>query len=145
MAITYENVIFDRVIDNLHTIIADEFSISVLYDQFAERGNQSFLITPVSDEYEEEINIGQVRNYTVNVNYQIDFAGNYTKNSFKQVAMVAERMKRLIYNNRNYSVSGTRQFYNAVVENIEYVRDEDNSDLLGVDMVTTVSAMEIVS
>jgi len=145
MAITFENVIFDRVIDNLHTIIADEFFIPVLYDEFAERGNQSFLITPVSDEYMEEINIGQVRNYTVNVNYQIDFAGNYTKNSLKQVALIAERYKRLMYNNRNYSVSGTRQFYNAVVESIEYGRDEDNPDLLSVNMATTVSAMEIVS
>jgi len=145
MAITYENVIFDRVIDNLHTIIADEFFIPVLYDEFAERGNQSFLITPVSDEYMEEINIGQVRNYTVNVNYQIDFAGNYTKDSLKQVALIAERYKRLMYNNRNYSVSGTRQFYNAIVESIEYGRDEDNPDLLSVNMATTVSAMEIVS
>lgn len=145
MAITFENVIFDRVIDNLHTIIADEFFIPVLYDEFAERGNQSFLITPVSDEYMEEINIGQVRNYTVNVNYQIDFAGNYTKNSLKQVALIAERYKRLMYNNRNYSVSGTRQFYNAIVESIEYGRDEDNPDLLSVNMATTVSAMEIVS
>ena len=145
MAITFENVIFDRVIDNLHTIIADEFFIPVLYDEFAERGNQSFLITPVSDEYMEEINIGQVRNYTVNVNYQIDFAGNYTKDSLKQVALIAERYKRLMYNNRNYSVSGTRQFYNAVVESIEYGRDEDNPDLLSVNMATTVSAMEIVS
>ena len=145
MAITYENVIFDRVIDNLHTIIADEFFIPVLYDEFAERGNQSFLITPVSDEYMEEINIGQVRNYTVNVNYQIDFAGNYTKDSLKQVALIAERYKRLMYNNRNYSVSGTRQFYNAVVESIEYGRDDDNPDLLSVNMATTVSAMEIIS
>lgn len=145
MAITFENVIFDRVIDNLHTIIADEFFIPVLYDEFAERGNQSFLITPVSDEYMEEINIGQVRNYTVNVNYQIDFAGNYTKDSLKQVALIAERYKRLMYNNRNYSVSGTRQFYNAIVESIEYGRDEDNPDLLSVNMATTVSAMEIVS
>ena len=145
MAITFENVIFDRVIDNLHTIIADEFFILVLYDEFAERGNQSFLITPVSDEYMEEINIGQVRNYTVNVNYQIDFAGNYTKDSLKQVALIAERYKRLMYNNRNYSVSGTRQFYNAIVESIEYGRDEDNPDLLSVNMATTVSAMEIIS
>jgi len=145
MAITFENVIFDKVIDNLHTILSDEFSIPVLYDILADRGNQSFLITPVNDEYVEEINIGQVRNYTVNVNYQIDFAGNYTKNSIKQVALIAERFKRLMYNNRNYSVSGTRQFYNAVVETIDYGRDEDNPDLLSADMATTMSVMEIVS
>jgi hypothetical protein len=117
----------------------------VLYDVLADRGNQSFLITPVSDEYVEEINIGQVRNYTVNVNYQIDYSGNYSKNSIKQVALIAERFKRLMYNNRNYSVSGTRQFYNAAVENIEYGRDEDRPELLNVNMSTTMSVMEIVS
>jgi len=145
MAITYENVIFDRVIDNLNTIIADEFTIPILYDQFTERGIQSFLITPINDDYVEEINIGQVRDYTVNVNYQLDLAGNYTKNSIKQVASIAERYKRLMYNKRNYTVSGTRQFYNAVVENIVYSRDEDNQNILSADMSTTVSVMEIIS
>ena len=142
MAITFNNVIYDRVIDNLHSIIADEFGIQIFYDEH--KGNQSFLIEPVSDDLNEQINTGMVRDYTILVSYQVDFAGNYTKESFRQVALVAERMKRLLYNNRNYSESGTRQFYNAVIDSTVYERDEDNPDLLRANMTAVVSAMEII-
>ena len=108
MAISFNNVIYERVIDNLHSIIADEFGIQIFYDEH--QSNQSFLLQPVSDDLNEQINTGMVRDYTILISYQVDFAGNYTKESFRQVSLVAERMKRLIYNNRNYSVSGTRQF-----------------------------------
>jgi hypothetical protein len=58
--------------------------------------------------------------------------------------LIAERMKRLFYNNRNYSVSGVRQFYNAVIDSTIYERDEDNPDLLRSEMTAVVSAMEII-
>ena len=73
----------------------------------------------------------------------MDFAGNYTKESFRQVALVAERLKRLMYNNRNFSESGVRQFYNAVIDSTGYERDDDNPDLLRANMTAVVSAMEI--
>tara|TARA_Y100000401_G_scaffold115661_2_gene119781 strand:+ start:129 stop:560 length:432 start_codon:yes stop_codon:yes gene_type:complete len=143
MAITFTNVIYDRVIDNLHSIIANEFGIQIFYDEH--QGNQSFLLQPISDELNEQLTTGSVRDYTISISYQVDLAGNYTKESFKQVSLVAERMKRLIYNNRNYSVSGTRQFYNAVIDSTVYERDEDNTDLLRANMTAVVSAMEIIS
>tara|TARA_R100000353_G_scaffold7423_3_gene9306 strand:+ start:5802 stop:6233 length:432 start_codon:yes stop_codon:yes gene_type:complete len=142
MAISYENVIYDRVIESLSSIIADEFSMPIYYD--AHEGNQSFLITPVSDELNETLTTAKVREYTVNVSYQVDLAGNYTKLTLKQVSEIAERMKRLIYNNRNYTVSGSRQFYNANVSSIEYARDEDNPDLVSASMEVNVSVMEVI-
>lgn len=142
MAISYENVIYDRVIESLSSIIADEFSMPIYYD--AHEGNQSFLITPVSDELNETLTTAKVREYTVNVSYQVDLAGNYTKLTLKQVSEIAERMKRLIYNNRNYTVSGSRKFYNANVSSIEYARDEDNPDLVSASMDVNVSVMEVI-
>lgn len=142
MAITFTNVIYDRVIDNLHSIIADEFGIQIFYDEH--QGNQSFLLQPLSDNLNEQINTGMVRDYTILISYQVDFAGNYTKESFRQVSLVAERFKRLLYNNRNYNVSGARQFYNAVIDSTVYERDEDNEDLLRANMTAVVSAMEII-
>jgi hypothetical protein len=142
MAISYENVIYDRVIESLSSIIADEFSMPIYYD--AHEGNQSFLITPVSDELNETLSTAKIREYTVNVSYQVDLAGNYTKLTLKQVSEIAERMKRLIYNNRNYTVSGSRQFYNANVSSIEYARDEDNPDLVSASMEINVSVMEVI-
>lgn len=142
MAISYENVIYDRVIESLSSIIADEFSMPIYYD--THEGNQSFLITPVSDELNETLSTAKIREYTVNVSYQVDLAGNYTKLTLKQVSEIAERMKRLIYNNRNYTVSGSRQFYNANVSSIEYTRDEDNPDLVSASMEVNVSVMEVI-
>ncbi len=74
----------------------------------------------------------------------VNKAGNYTKLTLKQVSEIAERMKRLIYNNRNYTVSGSRQFYNANVSSIEYARDEDNPDLVSASMEVNVSVMEVI-
>lgn len=142
MAISYENVIYDRVIESLSSIIADEFSMPIYYD--AHEGNQSFLITPVSDELNETFATAQVRDYVVNIAYQVDLGGNYTKLTLKTVSEVAERVKRLIYNNRNYEVSGSRKFNNANVGSIEYARDEDNPYLVTASMDVNVSVMEVI-
>mgnify|MGYP003661711412 CR=1 FL=1 len=142
MAVTYENVIYDRVIGNLHSIIADEFSIPISFD--AHEGNQSFLITPVSDELEDSLTSGQIRNCEVEISYQLASPGNYTKNSVKQVSEIAERLKRLLYNNRNYAVSGTTKFYNGIVNGVTYERDEDDDGLLRGIVSFTCTTMELV-
>jgi len=142
MAVTYENVIYDRVINNLHSIMADEFSIPIYFD--AHEGNQSFLITPVSDELEDSLTSGQIRNCEVEISYQLTSSGNYTKNSVKQVSEIAERLKRLLYNNRNYAVSGTTKFYNGIVNGVTYERDEDDDGLLRGIVSFTCTTMELV-
>ena len=65
--ITYENVVFDRIIESLNTLLADEFSIPVRYDEH--KGNQSFLITPGEDELIEQTVGMQVRSYNINISY----------------------------------------------------------------------------
>ena len=142
MAISYENVIFDRVIESLSSIIADEFSMPIMYD--AHEGNQSFLITPVSDDLEELLTSGQTRNVEVSISYQLQRSGNYTKNSVSQVSNVAERLKRLLYNNKVYEVSGTTKYFNGSVENITYERDEDDDTLLRAITSFTCQTLELV-
>ena len=139
MAVSFTNVIVDNVIESLHTLIADEFNTLIMYDKH--EGKQSFLIQPVSDELVEILASGQTRDYTINISYRVEFSGNYTKTSVKQVSNIAERLKRLLYNNRNYSVSGTTKFYNAVVNNIEYVK-EDKALLANSEV--TVSVLEAI-
>jgi hypothetical protein len=140
VAITYENIFYDRIINNLHSLIANEFKIQIYYDEH--QGNQSFLITPISDELEEVNANGQYRNYSVSISYQLSTSGNYDTNHIKQVALIAERMKRLIFNNKNYSVSGVNQFFNAEVTNIDYTREEE---LIGANLTINVSSLEIVA
>jgi len=123
MAITFENVIFDRVIDNLNSIIANEFGIQIFYDEH--QGNQSFLLQPVTDEVLDTLSHGQIREVTVNIQYELDLSNNITKNSFKQVMSITERLKRLLFNNNTHSVSGENQFRNGSVGSVEYEQEDD--------------------
>ena len=140
MAITFENVIYDRVIDALHSLIVDEFSIPVYFDEH--QGNQSFVLTPGEDTLSERLSGGQNRSYSVELSYQLNSGGNYTKNGFKQVSNIGERMKRLIYNNSAYSPSGTYKWHDGNIETIEYSRDEDNPELLMAIMIFNCNSME---
>ena len=78
------------------------------------------------------------------ISYQLTSSGNYTKNSVKQVSEIAERLKRLLYNNRNYAVSGTTKFYNGIVNGVTYERDEDDDGLLRGIVSFTCTTMELV-
>ena len=127
MAITYENVIYDQVIDSINTILADEFNISVVFDEPADRGNQSFLVTPSEDSQVNTLASGQLRQVTVLINYELKTGGNYTKNSVKQITSITERLKRLLFNNKTYTVSGTNRYRNGLVENIIYEREDNVS------------------
>ena len=123
MAITFENVIFDRIIDNINSIIANEFGIQIFYDEH--KGNQSFLVQPVSDEIIDTLSHGQIREVAISIQYELDLSNQITKNSFKQVMSVTERLKRLLFNNNTYSVSGTNQFRNGSVGSVEYEQEDD--------------------
>ena len=120
--ITYENVVFDRIIESLNTLLADEFSISIRYDEH--KGNQSFLITPSEDELIEYNSDGQTRTYSIAISYEVVSGGEYTKNNIKQVSETAERVKRLIQNNTAYSPSDVYKWHDGRIETITYARGD---------------------
>jgi len=126
MAITFSNTIYDNIMENLSKLINDEFDIPVHYDEH--RGNHSFLLTPLSDELVGHLSDGIERQYTIEVQYQLKIGGQYNKNNLKQVSNVVERFKTLIFNNMSYSNGDA--WFDAGIENIEYIRDEDDSSLL---------------
>ena len=120
--ITYENVVFDRIIESLNTLLADEFSIPIRYDEH--KGNQSFLITPGEDELIELISKGQSRTYSILISYELTSGGEYTKNNVKQVSEIAERVKRLIMNNTAYTPSDVYKWHDGRIETITYSRED---------------------
>ena len=128
MAITFENIIYDRVVDALRGLLVNEFNVPIYVDEH--RGNQSFLLTPESDSINEYGNNFQSRDYSIEIAYRLKLGGPYTKNSIKQVSNVAERVKRLIYDNHAYSPSNVYKWHDGNVSLIEYNRDEDNPDLI---------------
>ncbi len=126
MAITYTNTYYDDIIENLATIINNEMSIPIYYDEH--RGNHSFLITPESDNLVDYLSGGIHREFNVNIEYKLKIGGQYNKNNFKQVSNIMERLKRLVYNNQSYN-SG-ENWFEAKIENVEYERDEENLSTL---------------
>jgi hypothetical protein len=142
MAISYENVFFDRCLENIHLLIANEFNSPVYFDKH--EGNHSFLITPGEDVLEETVVNGQVRSLTTLISFELRAGGNYTKNSVKQISETIERLKRLLYNNRNYSESGVVKFYNGIVDSVTYERDPDDNNILRGILSFTCTTMELV-
>ena len=126
MAITFTNIIFDEIIENLAKLINDEFNISVHYDEH--KGVQSFLLTGLSDDFVNNLSTGVQREYAVEVNYQLKIGGQYTKNNIKQVSNVMERFKRLVFNNK--ILSNGSEWFDAQVSSINYEQNEDDETLL---------------
>ena len=126
MPINFTNIIFDEIIEKLALIINNEFSVPIYYDEH--KGNQSFVLTPQSDELVTYLSSGVQRAYQIEVNYQLKIGGQFTKNNMKQVSNIMERLKRLVYNERTQS-NGS-EWFSANISSIEYERDEDDSTLL---------------
>ena len=126
MPTDFVNIIFDEILEKLANIINGEFNVPVYYDEH--KGNQSFLLTPESDEIVTNVSSGMQRQYNVIIDYQLKTGGEYTKNSIKQVSNIMERLKRLIYNEKIQS-SGA-EWFDARITTIEYKIDEDDKTLL---------------
>ena len=126
MPTDFVNIIFDEILEKLANIINGEFNVPVYYDEH--KGNQSFLLTPESDEIVTNVSSGMQRQYNVIIDYQLKTGGKYTKNSIKQVSNIMERLKRLIYNEK-IQRSGA-EWFDARITTIEYKIDEDDKTLL---------------
>ena len=112
--IDYSNKIFE-VMDSVHHIIAKEMAIPITYN--GHEGNHSIFIQPVSDNLLEILTNGQNRQYTILISYELTSGGDYTENTFKQVANVAAHI-----NNAN----NDKTWSGGEVESVEYERDEDD-------------------
>ena len=129
MAITFENIYKERVLDNIEKIIKGSLpSISLSYDEH--RGVESFLIIPVSDAEIEILSNSHIREFTTQISYEFRSGGEYSKNrQGNRLTDIAEILKRLIYNNSNYNVSDVNQWYDGGVSSVEYERDEDDPEV----------------
>tara|TARA_R100000655_G_scaffold7920_2_gene21099 strand:+ start:680 stop:1108 length:429 start_codon:yes stop_codon:yes gene_type:complete len=141
MPITFENIIYDRVVDAVQGLLVNEFTVPVYVDEH--KGNQSFLLTPTSDNLNEYAQNFQSRNYVIEIAYQLKTGGAYTKNSIKQVSNIAERVKRLVYNNATYSPSSVYKWHDGSIDSIEYSRDEDSPDLITAVMNFSCTSTEV--
>ena len=141
MPITFENIIHDRVLTGLEGLIVNEFNIPVYLDEH--RGNQSFLLTPSADNLLDYGQNFQSRDYAIEIEYRFIIGGKFTKNNFKQVSNIAERLKTLIKNNSAYSDNGDYKWQDGRAESIEYAQDEEDESVYSVIVVFNCTSMEV--
>lgn len=135
----YENIVWNRIIDPLHSIIADEFQVPVYFDEH--KGNQSFMILPTEDNLVGLLsgNAGQEREHTIEITYQLKSGGHYGESSFKKVSNVSEHLKRLLQNNAYKSDA----WFNGQCTSVEYARDEDDPSILTSAITFEANTLEI--
>ena len=145
MAITFENIYKDRVIDNIQKLLKENLSsIPVLYDQH--RGQESFLIVPESDSFVDYASNVHIREFSTSINYQLRKGGEYTKdNQLNRLTMVAEIVKRILFDNRNLESDNVSQLYSGQVLSVEYTRDEDDETISNAIITFQCNINEVVS
>lgn len=145
MAITFENIYKNRVIDNIQKLLKENLSsIPVLYDQH--RGQESFLIVPESDSFVDFASNVHIREFSTSINYQLRKGGEYTKdNQLNRLTMVAEIVKRILFDNRNLESDNVSQWYSGQVSSVEYTRDEDDETISNAIITFQCNINEVVS
>ena len=145
MAITFENIYKNRVIDNIQKLLKENLSsIPVLYDEH--RGQESFLIVPESDSFVDYASNVHIREFSTSINYQLRKGGEYTKdNQLNRLTMVAEIVKRILFDNRNLESDNVSQWYSGQVLSVEYTRDEDDETISNAIITFQCNINEVVS
>lgn len=134
MTLTFTNIYKNNILDGLKKIISTEFNKMPIYNdlEFVNRGGTIFLnIIITDDEQEEMFTEGSLRKISASIKlYQLSKGlQEYNKNK-SMLNRYAERIRSLIEQNSNYSLSGTKKWINGSVASIEYEPDvtfeEDN-------------------
>jgi hypothetical protein len=83
-----------------------------------------------------------MRNYDVSIVYTLMRGGGW-KSVKMHLTSMAEHLKKLIFNNSNYSPSGDYKFHDGKVESIEYEQDEDDLDLWRANILFNCTVTEV--
>ncbi len=145
MAIEFENIYKDRIINTIDKLLKQNLvSVPVLYDEH--RGQESFLITPERDIFIEYSGNVHSRQYITSIDYRLKKGGDYSKeNHLNRLTMIAEIVKRILFNNANYESNNITNWYNGQVSDVEYTRDELDENISNVIITFTCNTNEVVS
>jgi len=133
MTLTFTNIYKDNILDGLKKIISTEFNKMPIYNDtpFVSRGGSMFLNILIEDDVDEEsFTQGKLRKIDVSIKLYQSIQGLQEHNKNKSIQnRYAERIRALIEQNSNYTVSGSTKWINGLVSNIDYEPDlEDNED-----------------
>ena len=145
MAIEFENIYKDRVIDTSQKLLKQNLSsIPIMFDEH--RGQESFLVVPEADAFVDYASNVHIREFTTTINYQLRKGGEYTKeNQLNRLTMIAEVVKRLLFDNRNYEIGNITNWYGGIVSSVEYTRDEEDETISNVIITFQCNTNEVIS
>ena len=140
--ITYTNIVKTKVLDPLRVLLLAEFpNIRVSYEQEVDGGFPNLLvIRPTSESLVEYHSSSQIRNYVISVTYFERFGGSRPKNRLERITETAERVKRLLFNNRTNST----YWYDGRVMAIDYNIDLPE-DYSGVELTFECHHNEVIT
>tara|TARA_Y100001937_G_scaffold51797_1_gene71870 strand:+ start:238 stop:675 length:438 start_codon:yes stop_codon:yes gene_type:complete len=127
--VEFENIFKKRVLDNIQKLIKQTMpNIPLYYDEH--KGQESFLIIPVSDTFIDYASNAHIRAFTTDISFESLSGAEFTRNhDLQRLTDRAEHVKKIFFNNRNLEVSNVNQWFNGRVVDIIYERDEENADI----------------
>ena len=145
MAIEYENIYKDRILDTIQKLLKQNLSsIPVLFDEH--KGQESFLIIPESDTFVDYTSNSHIREFTTTINYQLRKGGDYAKeNQLNRLTSIAEIIKRLLFNNKNYESNNISFWVNGQVSSVEYTRDDEDETISNAIITFQCITSEVIS
>lgn len=132
VATQYTSVLRVNVIEPLESLIKGEFDkIPVYYDKdFKNRGNFFLRVIPVQDELDQPTTEDQIRVYGILLRLYRRTPGVFSRrNNLEQLMNYADRIKRLIGNNSNYSPSSTYKWNDAVITFVNYEPELEDDEM----------------
>ena len=103
MAITFENVFKDKILDTIRTFLNTEFAgtISVYTGNFKNMGNQSIRLTPVgNDLITQTSGTGELRDYIVDIGYYFKEKA-LKRDAWEHILRMVSRIENLFDDNQN--------------------------------------------
>ena len=102
MAITFENVFKDKILDTIRTFLNTEFAgtISVYTGNFKNMGNQSIRLTPVGNDLTQTLVPGEIRDYIVDVGYYFKEKA-LKRDVWEHILRMVSRIENLFDDNQN--------------------------------------------
>jgi hypothetical protein len=102
MAITFENVFKDKILDTIRTFLNTEFAgtISVYTGNFKNMGNQSIRLTPVGNDLTQKLTNGEIREYIVDIGYYFKEKA-LKRDVWEHILRMVSRIENLFDDNQN--------------------------------------------
>ena len=108
MAITFENVFKDKILDTIRSFLNTEFAgaLSVYTGDFKDMGNQSIRLNPIGSDLVESMVTGEMREYILDVSYTFK-EKQIKRDSWSHILRQLSHIEALFQNNI------TNTFYNG--------------------------------